>query len=57
MCEFWKTLGKDKDLTPDTFDHLLDLLSRTPPYTETQQDGGREPIKYAAPLSMAVSNK
>ncbi|XP_066933993.1 maestro heat-like repeat-containing protein family member 1 [Clytia hemisphaerica] len=54
VCEFWKTLAKDKDLTPDTFDHLLELFSRSPPYTEVQQDGGREPLKIAAPLSMAV---
>ena len=55
VCEFWKTLAKDKDLTPDTFDHLLDLFVRSPPFTEVQQDGGQEPIKVATPFSMAVN--
>jgi len=32
--EFWQTLGKDRDLAQDTFDHLLDILNRSPPYTE-----------------------
>ena len=34
--EFWQTLAKDKDLTQDTFDHLLDILHRAPPFTEKE---------------------
>lgn len=56
VCEFWKTLAKDKDLTSDAFDHLLDLLHRSPPYTEHEDTKDKfKMTRIATPLSLAVS--
>jgi hypothetical protein len=55
--DFWHTLAKDKELLIDSFEHLLDLLTHTPPFTE--RDDGREKgktVKTATPLPLAVSS-
>ena len=53
--EFWQTLAKDKDLSQDTLDHILDLLSRSPPFSEKDDTRDkRSPIRIATSLPMAV---
>ena len=54
--EFWKTLAKDKDLTSDTFDHILNLLNNTPPFTERDDPRDKmKSIRTATPLPMALT--
>lgn len=54
--EFWQTLAKDKDLTQDTFDHLLDILNRLPPFTEKEDARDKKIcIRTAALLPVAVT--
>eukprot|EP00795_Rhopilema_esculentum_P001016 gene1016-15340_t len=54
--EFWQTLAKDKDLTQDTFDHLLDILSRSPPFTEKEDARDKKSsIRTATVLPIAVT--
>eukprot|EP00794_Sanderia_malayensis_P004075 gene4075-4629_t len=55
--EFWQTLAKDNDLTQDTFDHLLDLLSRSPPFTEKDDPRERKSSRTATLIPMAVSSE
>lgn len=53
--EFWQTLAKDKDLTQDTFDHLLDILNRSPPFTEKEDARDKKAsIRTATLLPVAV---
>ena len=59
VCDFWKTLAKDKDLLVDTFDHLLGLLHRLPPYTsqeEAHRDGSNTiHVANKQPLAIAAA--
>ncbi|XP_047135268.1 maestro heat-like repeat-containing protein family member 1 isoform X1 [Hydra vulgaris] len=57
LCDFWKTLARDKELASDTFEHLLDILLHSLPYTEHEDPCDEsKTIRIAAHLPIAISS-